>query len=949
MRTLAAVLALVACVHAGMWALLQRKETAPNFTGQLASVSYYPFAHTDDLEYGPRPTAEQIRADLKAIAPYTRAVRTYSSTDGSELVPPIAAEFGLKVTVGAWLSTDQKRNDREIRSALDLARRYGNVNAIVVGNETLLRGDMSVDDLIERIQTVKRSSPVPVTTAEIWTEWIDHPQLASAVDFIAAHILPYWEGVDASHALDRSIEFYDKLRQTNPGKRIVIAEFGWPSAGYNYHDANPGRIEQAMVIRDFVNWAAAYDIDYNIIEAIDQPGKTAEGGVGPYWGLFDTSREAKFAWTGLITDPDYIKQAGLAVLLGVLLSLPILAIAGVTVTQAAMLAISANLVGAWFTAIVAFWKGHYFVPGAAFALGLGLMLLIPLIAIALSRLDEIAAIAFGRPPRRLANSPSIVPDGVLANSVLPKAEGYAPKVSIHVPACCESPDMLNLTLDSVARLDYPNLECVVVINNTPDPALWQPVEEHCRTLGDRFMFVQIDKLVGYKAGALRLALAHTAPDTEIIANIDADYVLDPAWLKDLVPLFADPRVGFVQSPQDHRDGDTSLMHHAMNSEYAGFFDIGMVQRNEVNAIVMHGTMCLIRRVAMENSGGWSSETIVEDTDLGISMLEHGWVSHYTNRRYGHGLLPDTFDAYKRQRHRWAFGGFQLLRKHWRYLLPQTEGFTSEQKREYGIGWLNWMGADSIGVVVALLNIVWVPFVAYTNSGVAVSINAWCRAWGPYIGEHWQPYIGKFAVSLAQYVDSLAQFGDWLARFGAVPDRILTLPIIAAFAVSVAHFISLYRLRVRASFGEMAGAVFAAMSLQWTVARAVGTGLLKEHVPFLRTAKGGVARKGSDFPAFWEAGIAGLLLTGATTLVATNYKQVHEINIFAAVLVVQSLPFLAAVALAGIEGSRFNSFAFWRGVEAKIAAKVAVILPQSQKVMTKVIEPTKPADKVETAQ
>jgi hypothetical protein len=148
---------------------------------------------------------------------------------------------------------------------------------------------------------------------------------------------------------------------------------------------------------------------------------------------------------------------------------------------------------------------------------------------------------------------------------------------------------------------------------------------------------------------------------------------------------------------------------------------------------------------------------------------------------------------------------------------------------------------------------------------------------------------------------------------------------------------------------MIGAVFAAMSLQWTVARAVGTGILTEHAPFLRTAKGGMARKGPDFPAFWEAVIAGLLVIGAITLVATNYKQVHEINIFAAVLVVQSLPFLAAVALAGIEGTRFNSFIFWRAVEARIAAKAVVILPQSRKVMTNVIEPAKPADKVEAAQ
>ena len=119
MRTVAAVLALVACVHAGIWALLRPQVTAPDFTGQLASVSYSPFKNSSHPDYGPRPTAEQIRADLKAIAPYTRAIRTYSSTGGAELVPPIAAEFGLKVTVGAWIDKDQARNEREIRSALD--------------------------------------------------------------------------------------------------------------------------------------------------------------------------------------------------------------------------------------------------------------------------------------------------------------------------------------------------------------------------------------------------------------------------------------------------------------------------------------------------------------------------------------------------------------------------------------------------------------------------------------------------------------------------------------------------------------------------------------------------------------------------------------------------------------------------------------------------------------
>jgi exo-beta-1,3-glucanase (GH17 family)/glycosyltransferase involved in cell wall biosynthesis len=880
MRTVAAVLALVACVHAGLWASLRTKETAPDFTGQLASVSYAPFVASKHPDYGERPTAEQIRADLKAIAPYTRAIRTYSSTGGAELVPPIAAEFGLKVTVGAWIDKNQDRNEREIRSALDLARHNSNVNAIVVGNETMLRNETSVEDLIKLIKRVKRSSPVPVTTGEIWTTWIDHPELASAVDFIAAHILPYWAGTNAANAVDQTFEAYDSLRRLHPGKRIVIAEFGWPSAGYNFHNANPGRIEQAAIIRDFVTRAEAYGVDYNVIEAIDQPWKTMEGGVGPYWGLLDSSRQPKFSWTGPITDPDYVERAGFAVLLGLLLSLPIFAIRGVTVRQAFTLAVPANAIGAWAAAIIAFWKGHYFVPGAAFALGLGMVLLLPLLAIALARIEEIAAIAFGRPPRRLIGAPPLVP------------EGFAPKVSVHIPAYCEPPDMLVKTLDAVARLEYPNFECVLVINNTPDPAMWRPVEEHCRTLGERFKFVRVENLAGFKAGALRVALSHTAKDAEIIGVIDADYAVEPNWLSDLVPQFADPQVGLVQAPQDHRDSDRSVMHRAMNAEYAGFFDIGMVQRNEVNAIIVHGTMCLIRRAALDSVGGWSSDTIVEDSDLGIAILARGWLARYTNRRYGYGLLPDTFDAYKRQRQRWAFGGFQLLRKHWRHLLPWTPTFAREQKREFAMGWLNWLGAESVGLVVALLNIAWVPIVAFANI--------------------------------------------------AVPDRILTLPIIAAFVISVAHFLALYRLRVGVSPRQMVGAVFAAMSMQWTVAHAVGSGVLKERLPFLRTAKGGIARKG-DFSAFWEAVIGGLLLSGALTLVVTNYKQVHEINIFAAVLVVQSLPFVAAVAIALIEGTRFNSLTYWQALEARARE----LLPRTKSIA----EPAKLAAKnrIEAAQ
>ena len=865
MRTVAAVVALVICVHAGLWTLLQRQQAVANIDAPLASISYSPYTRSQHPDYGDRPTAEQIRADLKILSPYTQAIRTYSSTGGGELVPAIAAEFGLKVTLGIWIDKNEDRNEREIQAAIALARRYSNINAIVVGNETTLRAEKSIDELVRLIQRVKRQSPVPVTTGEIWTVWIEHPELASAVDFIAAHILPYWDGFTTTQAVDKTIEFYDKLRRVHPGKRIVIAEFGWPSAGYNMRDADPGRIEQASVLREFVSRAEAYGIDYNIIEAFDQPWKTAEGGVGMYWGLFDASRNAKFAWTGPVSDPDHAKIGAIAVLLGLLLSLPILARGAATFGEAATLAVAANAAGGWFATVFAFWQTHYFVLGAAFALGLGILLLAPLVAIALARIEEIAVIAFGRGPRRLIAA------------ALPPAEGFAPKVSVHVPAHREPPEMLKATLDAVARLDYPNFECVVIINNTPDPAFWRPIEDHCRTLGERFKFINEDNVSGYKAGALRLALAHTAADAEIIGVIDADYVVRPDWLKDLVPVFADLKVGMVQAPQDHRDGDRTVMHHAMNGEYAGFFDIGMVQRNEANAIIVHGTMCLMRRDALMSVGGWSSDTIVEDCDLGLQVLEHGWQIHYTNRRYGHGLLPDTFEAYKKQRHRWAYGGFQILRKHWRYLLPSANVLTREQKREFALGWLNWLGAESIGVAVAILNLVWVPIVAFVGI--------------------------------------------------AIPDKILTVPILAAFIVTLAHFIALYRLRVAIAPGQMIGAVVAAMSVQWTVARAVGCGLCKETLPFMRTAKGGATRKGADFPAFWEAVLGTLLLVGAAVVVATNYKQIRELYVFAAVLVVQSLPFLAAVAIAVLEGSRFNEFAYWRSVEAKVAAQ----LPQPASV------------------
>jgi exo-beta-1,3-glucanase (GH17 family)/cellulose synthase/poly-beta-1,6-N-acetylglucosamine synthase-like glycosyltransferase len=868
MRAVVAVLLLVTAVHAAMWGVFRDQQQAPDFTGILPSVSYAPFEGTAHPDVDNIPSVEKIRADLKKLAPLTRAIRLYSSTGGVELVPPIAAEFGLKVTVGAWIDKNVDRNEREIDAAITLAKRNSNVIGVVVGNETVYRGEQKVGDLIELIKRVKKSVNVPVTTGEIWNIWRDNPELASSVDFIAAHVLPYWENFTDKQAVDQAVYIYQMLRDKFPGKRIVIAEFGWPSAGYNLKNADPGPFEQAVVLRNFVTRAEAIGMEYNIVEAIDQPWKFFEGGVGPYWGILNAAREPKFAWTGPVVNENYWKLATIAVLVGILMSLPILRLAQPTLVQSLMLSAAANGVGAWVATVFAYWAGHYFVFGSAFALTLGLILLVPLVLIAMARIEEIAAIAFGRKPRRLIVKGEPVAPATMGDTVT------FPKVSIHVPAYFEPPEMLKQTLDAVSRLDYPNFECVVIINNTPDPAFWQPIQDHCRALGERFKFINAEKVQGFKAGALRIAMDRTAADAEIIGIIDADYVVEPDWLKDLVPVFADPRVGLVQAPQDHRDGDRSLMHYIMNGEYAGFFDIGMVQRNEANAIIVHGTMCLIRRAAMDMAGGWAGDTICEDTDLGLAIIEHGWLTHYTNHRYGHGLLPDTYEAFKKQRHRWAYGGFQIVKKHWRRFLPGASRLSPDQRREFALGWLNWLGAESLGVLVAILNLIWVPIVAFADI--------------------------------------------------AIPDKILTLPIIATFVVSLVHFLVLYRLRVSVKWGQMLGAMVAAMSVQWTVSRAVANGLITEHLAFARTSKGGFSLMSVEFQAFWEAVIGVLLLLGAAVLVVTNsQKEVREIYVFAAVLVLESLPFLSAVAIAILENSRVNSFSFWRNTGVRTAELIGL--------------------------
>jgi cellulose synthase/poly-beta-1,6-N-acetylglucosamine synthase-like glycosyltransferase len=246
---------------------------------------------------------------------------------------------------------------------------------------------------------------------------------------------------------------------------------------------------------------------------------------------------------------------------------------------------------------------------------------------------------------------------------------HLPMVSLQLATYNEPPDMLIDTIKSLEALDYPRYEIVVIDNNTKDPEVWQPVADYCR---DRpgVKFVHVDPWPGFKSGALNLALArHTHPDAEVIGIVDADYTIDPSWLRDLVGYFVDPSVAFVQTPQDYREWEGDGYLRACYDAYKYFFVTTMPSRHERNSIIFAGTMGLLRRSTLAEVGGWNEWCITEDAELSLRMLRSGYQGIFVPKSYGHGIMPLTFAALKSQRFRWCFGGMQILRLHWRDLMP----------------------------------------------------------------------------------------------------------------------------------------------------------------------------------------------------------------------------------------------------------------------------------------
>jgi cellulose synthase/poly-beta-1,6-N-acetylglucosamine synthase-like glycosyltransferase len=311
---------------------------------------------------------------------------------------------------------------------------------------------------------------------------------------------------------------------------------------------------------------------------------------------------------------------------------------------------------------------------------------------------------------------------------VPMAAGKSPRVSIHVPCHAEPPDLVIRTLDRLGELEYDNYEVLVIDNNTTDPELWMPVKEHCRRLGDQFRFFHVDGLTGAKAGALNWALPHSDPDAVLVGVVDADYHVEPEWLRETVCYFDDTQVGFVQAPHAYRDYETSLFKTSANWEYAVFFQTGMLTLNARGAGLTVGTMSLIRKRALIDAGGWAEWCLTEDSELSIRIHAIGYQSIYLTEPYGRGLVPDTFESYRRQRFRWTFGPVQEFRQHWRLYLPRVLGGTPnklswQQKLHHANHGIDVMGIG-IRAVALVLGAAATVSMAVHGENVAMPFELW---------------------------------------------------------------------------------------------------------------------------------------------------------------------------------------------------------------------------------
>ncbi len=830
----------VAALFTGIWALYNRPVSAPDWPEQISGYSFSPFRQGQDPQSDSYPSDDEIRADLELLTQQTDNIRTYSVDGSLADIPRLAEEFGLRVTLGIWISPDQARNEREIAKAIELANSSRSVVRVVVGNEALFRREISVEQLSAYLDRVRAAVKVPVTTSEQWHIWEQNPQLVQHVDLIAAHILPYWEFMPMQQSTEFVLDRAKELKRLFPKKPLLLSEVGWPSNGRMRGGAEATPADQAIYLRTLLTTLNAKGYSYFVIEAFDQPWKaTDEGSVGAYWGVYNLDRQAKFAFEGPVVAIPQWRLLAIASVVMALLALALLLIDGSALRQR----------GRTFLTFVAFaggsvlvWIGYDYSQQYStwFSATVGLLLGIGALGVFIVLLTEAHELAetVWTSSRRRPFQP------VLADSA------YRPKVSIHVPCYNEPAEMVKQTLDALANLDYPDFEVLIIDNNTKDPAVWQPVQAYCETLGPRFRFFHVAPLAGFKGGALNYILPHTAQDAEVIAVIDSDYCVDRNWLKHMVPHFADPKIAVVQSPQDYRDDQQSTFKKLCYAEYKGFFHIGMVTRNDRNAIIQHGTMTMIRRSVMDELQ-WADWTICEDAELGLRVFKKGYAAAYAHDSFGKGLMPDTFIDFKKQRFRWAYGAIQIMKGHARSLfLGRGSELNRGQRYHFIAGWLPWV-ADGLNIFFTVGALLW----------------------------------SAAMIIVPQRVDP--------------PLLIFAIPPLALFVFKVAKIVFLYQRAVGVNLKKAFCAALAGLSLSHTIAKAVLYGFFTTSIPFFRTPK--MASNHGIRMALMEAReevFIMLLLWGAAAgITVVQGMPSTDVMFWVAMLLVQSLPYLAALIMA----------------------------------------------------
>ncbi|MCB1944430.1 MAG: glycosyltransferase, partial [Thauera sp.] len=504
--TAIAIAAVVAFAQYWIWQQLNRSTEFIGTNQSIKGFAYNGFQRDQSPLKGTYPTRAELASDLDLLGRYSDGLRTYGVNDLPELLD-LAGERDMLVTAGAWIDARPDSNAREVAALIDAARKMRHIERVMVGNEAILRGDVTVGELIVYLDEVRKAIRKPVSTAEPWHVWLRYPELAKHVDYITVHLLPYHEGLPVDKAVEYAFQRYDEVARAHPRKKIVVGEVGWPSRGPTIDAAIPSLDNQARFVREFLAHPRTARIDYFLMEAIDQPWKVdVEGWAGPYWGMFNADREPKYQLEGVVErDPHWSHKASNAAALAFIpmmlaaFFLPGWSIGGRLFLAALIQAcISTLIIG--INVPVEYYLTQRDLIGLVLLIGATCMTA----AVLLSHGFEFGEVLFKKKwARRFTPLPPHPPE-------------QQPFVSIHLACYNEPPEMVIATIDSLAEMNYQNFEVLILDNNTRDEALWKPLERRCAELGPRFRFFHLANWPGFKAGALNYGLKVTDPRAEVV-------------------------------------------------------------------------------------------------------------------------------------------------------------------------------------------------------------------------------------------------------------------------------------------------------------------------------------------------------------------------------------------------------------------------------------------------